>query len=91
MKNRPQSGIYNAGSGKARSFLDLAHAVFSAMHVEPKIEFIDTPADIRDKYQYFTEANMQKIKSVGFEAPLTELESGVNEYIKNYLLHQSCF
>jgi ADP-L-glycero-D-manno-heptose 6-epimerase len=85
MKNRPQSGIYNAGSGKARSFLDLAYAVFSAMNVEPKIEFIDTPADIRDKYQYFTEANMQKIKSVGFETPLTSLENGVSDYVNHYL------
>ncbi len=85
MKNRPQSGIYNAGSGKARSFLDLAQAVFSAMNLEPKIEFIDTPADIRDKYQYFTEANMQKIKSVGFETPLTSLENGVSDYINHFL------
>ena len=85
MKNRPQSGIYNAGSSKARSFLDLAQAVFSAMNLEPKIEFIDTPADIRDKYQYFTEANMQKIKSVGFETPLTSLENGVSDYVNHYL------
>ena len=85
MKNRPKSGIYNAGSGKARSFLDLAQAVFSAMNLEPKIEFIDTPADIRDKYQYFTEANMQKIKSVGFETPLTSLENGVSDYVNHYL------
>jgi ADP-L-glycero-D-manno-heptose 6-epimerase len=91
MENQPESGLYNLGSGKARTFLDLAKNTFKNMNVTEAISFIDTPIDIRDKYQYFTEANMQKIKSVGFEAPLTELESGVNEYIKNYLLHQSCF
>jgi ADP-L-glycero-D-manno-heptose 6-epimerase len=85
MKQRPKSGIYNAGSGKARSFLDLANAVFKAMNLETQVEFIDTPADIRDKYQYFTEANMQKLVDVGYDQPFYKLEEGIGEYVKNYL------
>src|SRR5690606_8719487 len=82
---RPKSGIYNLGSGKARTFVDLANSVFSALNLEPKIEFIDTPADIRDKYQYFTEANMKKLIAAGYDKPFTSLEEGVNDYVKNYL------
>jgi ADP-L-glycero-D-manno-heptose 6-epimerase len=89
MNSRPQSGIYNAGSGKARSFLDLAHAVFSALNLEPNIEFMDTPADIRDKYQYFTEANMQKLQNAGYSKQFTQLEDGVEDYVKNYLFKNS--
>lgn len=85
MYDRKHSGIYNLGSGKARTFLDLAHATFRAMDLEPKIEFIDTPADIRDKYQYFTEANMAKLRSIGYEKSFHTLEEGVNDYVKNYL------
>jgi ADP-L-glycero-D-manno-heptose 6-epimerase len=82
---KPASGIYNLGSGKARTFLDLANATFSALKVEPNIEFIDTPADIRDKYQYFTEADMSKLVSVGYSKPFTSLEDGVKDYVNNYL------
>lgn len=81
----PKNGIYNLGSGKARTFLDLAKATFSALHLEPNIEFIDTPIDIRDKYQYFTEANMKKLISVGYSQAFTTLEDGVRDYVKNYL------
>lgn len=81
----PKSGIYNLGSGKARTFEDLALAVFSAVNKTPDIEFIDTPADIRDKYQYFTEANMQKLISTGYSKPFTDLEQGVKDYVQNYL------
>lgn len=81
----PKSGIYNLGSGKARTFLDLALATFKAMHKDANIEFIDTPIDIRDKYQYFTEANMQKLISAGYTQPFTSLEDGVNDYVSNYL------
>src|SRR5690606_6864446 len=66
MRHRKDSGIYNLGSGKARTFLDLTRAVFAAMNVKEDIEFVDTPADIRDKYQYFTEATMQKLKNIGY-------------------------
>lgn len=81
----PQSGIYNLGTGKARTFLDLARSTFKAMNREPQITFIDTPADIRDKYQYFTEADMSKLKVAGYPVPFTSLEDGIQDYVRNYL------
>jgi ADP-L-glycero-D-manno-heptose 6-epimerase len=84
--NKIKSGIYNLGSGKARTFLDLANATFNALNIKPNIEFIDTPIDIRDKYQYFTEANMNKLIAQGYSKPFTSLEDGVNDYVKHYLL-----
>ena len=86
MKYRPDSGLYNVGSGKARSFIDLVSAVFNTLHKEKKINFIDTPEDIRDKYQYFTEAKMDKLKEAGYNIPFTSLEEGVSDYISNYLM-----
>ena len=86
MEHRKHSGIYNLGSGKARTFLDLARAVFAALGKDEKIEFIDTPADIRDTYQYFTEANMAKLKGIGYDKPFTSLEEGVRDYVTNYLV-----
>lgn len=86
MHHRKNSGIYNLGSGQARTFLDLVHAVYDAMEIEPNIEFTDTPSDIRDKYQYFTEANMQKLQNIGYPKPFTKLEDGVSDYVKGYLL-----
>jgi ADP-L-glycero-D-manno-heptose 6-epimerase len=86
MRHRKNSGIYNLGSGKARSFLDLTRAVFKALKKNENIEFIDTPPDIRDKYQYFTEAKMDKLKKAGYEKPLSTLEEGVADYVQNYLL-----
>lgn len=80
------SGIYNLGTGQARTFLDLAHALFTAMEREPTIEFIDTPADIRDSYQYFTQAEMGKLRAAGYTAPFTSLEEAVQDYVKEYLL-----
>jgi ADP-L-glycero-D-manno-heptose 6-epimerase len=85
-KNKIKNGIYNLGSGTARTFSDLANATFKALNKEPKIEFIDTPADIRDKYQYFTEANMKKLVDAGYKKPFTSLEEGVSDYVKNYLV-----
>lgn len=82
----PKSGIYNLGSGKARSFSDLAKATFAALGKTPIIEFIDTPIDIRYKYQYFTEANMSKLHQVGYSKAFTSLEDGVEDYVKNYLI-----
>jgi ADP-L-glycero-D-manno-heptose 6-epimerase len=73
------------GTGKARSFADLARAVFAALGREPRIEYIDTPAEIREKYQYFTQAEMGKLRSAGYAEPFTELEDGVNDYVRNYL------
>lgn len=85
MTHRKNSGIYNLGSGKARTFLDLVKDTFKAMGKEEKISFIDTPEDIRDKYQYFTEANMNKLKSIGYTTPFTSLEKGIDDYVTNYL------
>lgn len=86
MHHRKNSGIYNLGSGKARTFRDLTESTFRAMEIEPDIEFVDTPLDIRDKYQYFTEADMAKLNSIGYKKPFHSLEEGVNDYVKNYLL-----
>lgn len=85
MHHRPASGLYNLGTGKARTFLDLAKATFAAMDKEPVIEFIDTPEDIRGKYQYFTEANMKKLHDAGYDKPFTSLEAGVDDYVRRYL------
>lgn len=85
MHHRKNSGIYNLGSGKARSFMDLTKAVFKALNIPEEISFIDTPEDIRDKYQYFTEANMSKLRSIGFDHKFHSLEEGVEDYVKNYL------
>lgn len=85
MESRKHSGLYNLGTGKARTFLDLVKATFKALGQPEDISFIDTPADIRDKYQYFTEANMQKLIDAGYDTPFTELEDGVKDYVQNYL------
>jgi ADP-L-glycero-D-manno-heptose 6-epimerase len=85
MNHRKNSGIYNLGSGKARTFVDLTKSVFKSLGKKEVIEFIDTPADIRDKYQYFTEANMSKLKSIGYTKPFHTLEEGTEDYVKNYL------
>lgn len=85
MKNQKQSGLYNLGTGQARSFLDLTTSTFAALGKEAVIDFIDTPTDIRDKYQYFTEANMQKVRNYGYRKEFTSLEAGVQDYVKNYL------
>lgn len=86
MHHRRDSGIYNLGSGKARTFLDLAKNIFYALDKEPNIKFIDTPIDIRDTYQYFTEANMEKLISIGYDLPFHPLEQGVQDYVQNYLV-----
>ena len=80
-----KNGIYNLGSGKARTFSDLAKAVFNSLNKNPAIEFMDTPMDIRDKYQYFTEAKMNKLINKGYPKKFTSLEEGINDYVKNYL------
>jgi ADP-L-glycero-D-manno-heptose 6-epimerase len=85
MENKPQSGLYNLGTGTARAFLHLAQATFAALELKDHIEFIPTPEDIRDKYQYFTEANMNKLRSVGYSEEFYSLEEGVKDYVQNYL------
>ena len=87
LKDRKHSAIYNLGSGKARTFLDLTKNVFAALGEKSEIEFIDTPADIRDKYQYFTEATMEKLRTAGCEIKFHTLEEGVKDYVENYLEH----
>lgn len=82
------SGLYNLGAGKARSFWDLAGNTFRAMDLEPNISFIDTPEDIRDTYQYFTEANMKKLRKAGYEKEFYSLERGINDYVRNYLIEK---
>jgi len=84
MKHKKDSGIYNIGTGVARTFSDLAHAVFKAMKLKPYIHFIDTPKDIRDKYQYFTEAKMNKLWGI-YNSPFHSLEQGISDYVLNYL------
>ena len=79
-------GLYNIGSGGARTWLDLANAVFAALQRKPEIQFIEMPEAIRDKYQYFTEANLQKLRSAGYAAPVTSLENAVTDYVRNYLV-----
>ena len=86
MKHKKDSGIYNLGIGKARTFNDLADATFSALNKTPNISFIDTPEDIREKYQYFTQGDMQKLKSIGYKKPFSTLENGVKDYVKSYLI-----
>lgn len=85
LREKPESGIYNLGSGRAQAFLELVHAVFEALDKKPRIEFIDTPADIRESYQYFTEARMDKLRKAGYNAGFRSLGEGVPEYVKQYL------
>ncbi len=84
--HRKNSGIYNLGSGVAHSFNQLAEAIFKAINKSKNIVYIDTPVDIRDKYQYYTCANMNKIRAIGFDKQFHSLENGVKDYIENYLL-----
>jgi ADP-L-glycero-D-manno-heptose 6-epimerase len=79
------SGLYNVGTGKARSFWDLATGTFRALGLEPNISFVDTPADIRGTYQYFTEGDMAKLRAVGFTRPFCSLEEGISDYVSRYL------
>ena len=91
MHHRKHSGIYNLGSGKARTFLDLAKNTFQALGKQPQITFVPTPEDIRETYQYFTEAKMEKLQSVGYNQPFFTLEEGIDDYVKNYLLKRVYF
>jgi ADP-L-glycero-D-manno-heptose 6-epimerase len=91
MHHRKNSGIYNLGSGRARSFLDLAKNTFKALGLEPQISFIDTPVDIRDKYQYFTEANIDKLRKAGYIKPFYTLEAGVLDYVQNFLAKKAIY
>ena len=82
----PESGLYNLGTGKARSFNDLVKAIFTTLNKPVNIEYFDTPEDIRDKYQYFTEADMRKLRAAGYNEEFYTLEEGVETYVRNFLV-----
>jgi len=84
--SKKAGGLFNIGSGAARTWLDLARAVFAALKRKPKIEFIEMPEAIRDKYQYFTQANLSRLRAAGYNAPVTSLEDAVSDYVRNYLV-----
>ena len=89
MNNRKDSGIYNLGTGKADTFLELVKSTFDAMGIKQNIKFIDTPEDIRDKYQYFTEAKMDKLRKIGYTKEFYTLRDGATDYVKNYLMKEN--
>ena len=89
LDNANKNGIFNVGAGKARTWNDLVTTLFKAVSKPVNIEYIDLPLHLAEKYQYFTEANLDKIKSAGYKKPTTSLEDGVNDYVKNYLLKNS--
>ena len=91
MEHQPSSGIYNVGTGKARPFEALVNATFAGIDQVPLIEFIDMPEDLRDTYQYFTEATMDKLKNAGYTDSFYSLEEGVNDYVRNYLSNHKSF
>ncbi len=91
MKTRKHSGIYNVGTGTARTYVDLAKAVFKAMDMKEDISFVDTPEDIRDNYQYYTCAKIEKLRKIGYNRPFTKLEDAIDDYIKSYLAAEYCY
>ena len=91
MEGKGESGIYNLGTGEARSFYDLALNTMKFAGKSPNIEYIDMPVDIRDKYQYFTQANMEKLKKSGYNEAFYSLEDGVKDYVQNYLMNEDCY
>jgi len=86
LTHRTDPGIYNLGTGRARTFLDLATNTFKALNKAPSISFIPTPEDIREKYQFFTEAKMNRLRSIGYHKTFYSLEDGIDDYVKNYLV-----
>ena len=91
MDNQPENGLYNVGTGKARTFKDLVRAIFDTLGLPENIEYVDTPEDIRDKYQYFTEADMTKLLKAGYDKSFYTLEEGVKDYVANFLEKGSYF
>ncbi|MFC0878366.1 ADP-glyceromanno-heptose 6-epimerase [Saccharicrinis sp. FJH2] len=87
MEEMPASGIYNVGTGINRTFSDLARATFKALGLSPNIKYVDTPLKLRGQYQYYTKADISKLRSVGYTTPFTTLESGVSDYVKQYLMN----
>ena len=91
LDNERVSGLFNCGTGTARPFKDLAAAVYDALGQDPKIEYVPTPEHLRDKYQYFTEADMAKLREAGYDKPFTPLEDGVRAYVQDYLFTEDPF
>jgi ADP-L-glycero-D-manno-heptose 6-epimerase len=91
MQHKPDNGIYNLGTGNARTFNDLAISMYSILNLKSKLEYIDTPADIREKYQYFTEADMSKLIAAGYDKPFLSLEEGIEDYLQHYLEQASYY
>ncbi len=91
MNHRKDSGIYNVGTGEARSYQSLTKAVFHSMSKAENIDFIDTPDDLRGKYQYYTCANIQKLRRIGYNEPFFSLEDGIDNYVRNYLIPRACY
>ena len=84
--NKKAGGLFNIGSGEARTWIALANSVFTALGKKPKIEFIEMPETIRDKYQYFTQADIFKLRAAGYKGKITSLENAVADYVHNYLV-----
>lgn len=91
MEQRKVSGIFNLGSGEANTFLDLASSVFEGLNLQPNISFVPTPEDIRDTYQYYTQASLGKLKLSGYNEPFFDFKEAVKDYVKNYLITGSYF
>jgi ADP-L-glycero-D-manno-heptose 6-epimerase len=89
LDNPKTGGIYNLGAGTARTWNDLAKAVFAAMGKSPNIEYIDMPASVRNQYQYFTEADISKLRSAGYEKPICLLENAIQNYVQDYLIGEN--
>ncbi len=85
------SGIYNVGTGEARAFKDLAQAVMTSMGREPALNWIDMPDDLKGKYQYYTQANVAKLRAAGYSQPFRSLEDGVRDYVQNYLMQADAY
>lgn len=88
MENRKNSGIYNLGSGQAHTFLELATGVFEALKLAPNIKYVDMPEDIRDNYQYFTEASMSRVRTAGYSVPFWDFKEAIHDYVAGYLEQQ---
>jgi ADP-L-glycero-D-manno-heptose 6-epimerase len=89
LSNKDKNGIYNVGSGKAGTWNTLVKSIFNALGKPVQIDYIELPEHLKSKYQYFTEANISKIKKVGYDHPLFSLEDGVTDYVKNYLVQNN--
>jgi ADP-L-glycero-D-manno-heptose 6-epimerase len=91
LENKDANGLFNCGTGQARSFLDLANSVYAAVGQEPDIDYVPAPEAIRNKYQYFTQANMTRIRDAGYDQPFTSLEDGIAAYVKKYLISDDSY